>query len=208
MAVRRCPAWHGRSRGFEMPPVGKIAQLPPELRQWLHEALVERAFGDIRGVTEELQERLREAGVAVYIGKSAVGAESQKVKRAQEAIRATTEAARLIAESSKDSADHRSEGAMALVQSEVFELMLEIREAEEQIDPVAKMKLLANVAKSVAMMSRARVNQAKWSEEVNAKALAAADKVGKLARAGGLDKKTVDEIRSSILGISKREAAQ
>lgn len=188
-----------------MPPRSKIAQLPEEIRNWLHKTLVDRAFGDIVGVTAELQDMLRQAGVAMYIGKSAVGAESQKVQRAQEAIRATTEAARLIAEASSDQADHRSEAAMALVQSEVFEMLLQLREAADEVDPAVRLKQMASVAKSVSMLSRARVNQAKWREEVDAKVKAAAEKVAKLAKKGGADPQTIRQIRESILGIVKRE---
>lgn len=190
-----------------MPPRGKIAQLPDEIRKWLHQTLVKRAFGDIVGVTAELQDMLRQAGVAMYIGKSAVGAESQKVQRAQEAIRATTEAAKLIAEASADPSDVRSEAAMALVQSEVFELMLQVREAGQTDDPAARLKIMANVAKSVSILSRARVNQAKWRDEVDTKVKAAAERVAKLAKKGGADPKTIAEIRASILGIVKREPA-
>jgi hypothetical protein len=45
-----------------MPPVPKIAQLPEEIRRWLHETLIDRAFGDIVAVTDELQEMLRSSG--------------------------------------------------------------------------------------------------------------------------------------------------
>lgn len=192
-----------------MPPRSKIAQLPQEMRTWLHKAIVERGFGDIVGLTEELNALCKEGGVAVSIGKSAVGAESQRVKRAQEAIRATTEATRLIAEASRDDADTRSEAAIALVHSQVFELLLELREAvDEESDPVERMKVLTKVAKSLSEMSRARVNQAKWKTDVEARAQAAADKATKLAKKGGMDAKTVDEIRRSILGIVKREPPQ
>lgn len=187
-----------------MPPRSKIAQLPEEIRSWLHKTLVERAFGDIVGVTAELQDMLREAGVAMYIGKSAVGAESQKVQRAQEAIRATTEATKLIAQASSDQTDSRSEAAMALVQSEVFEMLLQLREASDEADPVVRLKQMASVAKSVSMLSRARVNQAKWRDEVDAKVKAAADKASKLAAKGGASAKTVAEIKRMVLGIVER----
>lgn len=190
-----------------MPPRSKIAQLPDEIRKWLHKAIVERGFGDIVALTDELNALCKEGGVAITIGKSAVGAESQKVKRAQEAIRATTEATRLIAEASRDDGDTRSEAAIALVQSQVFELLLELREAvDEENDPVERMKVLTKVAKSLSEMSRARVNQAKWRTEVEARLKAAADKVARLVKKGGLDEKTAAEIRRSILGIVKRPA--
>lgn len=191
-----------------MPPRSKIAQLPKDIREWLHKAFVERGFGDIVGITEELNQLCKEGNVAITVGKSAVGAESQKVKRAQEAIRATTEATKLIAEASRDDADTRSEAAIALVQSQVFEILLEMREAvDEDADPVERMKVLTKVAKSLSEMSRARVNQAKWRSEVETRLQAAADKVSKLAKKGGIDAKTVDEIRRSILGVVKREPA-
>jgi Protein of unknown function (DUF3486) len=191
-----------------MPPVSKIAQLPAEIREWLHKAFVERGFGDIVGITEELNGLMKQAGVAISVGKSAVGAESQRVKRAQDAIRATTEAARLIAETSPDVGDKRSAGAMAIVQSEVFELLLKVRESDDIEDPVERLGVMSEAALLLSRLSRSRVYQSRWDQEVDAKAKAAADKVSKLAKKGGMDAKTVAEIRASILGITKREPAQ
>lgn len=191
-----------------MPPVGKIAQLPADLREWLHKTFVDRAFGNIEAVTDELNALMKEAGVAITIGKSAVGVESQRVKRAQEAIKATTEAARLIAESSSDPGDNRSAAAMAIVQAEVFDLLLQIRESEEETDPLVRLGVMNEAALGLSRLSRARVNQAKWQDELDARAQAAADKVSKIAKKGGMDAKTVNEIRASILGIIKREPGQ
>ncbi len=190
-----------------MPPVPKIAQLPEEIRRWLHETLIDRAFGDIVAVTDELQEMLRQAGIAMYIGKSAVGAESLKLKRAQESIRATTEAARLIADTSRDDGDMRSEAAMAIVQSEVFELLLQVRESESIEDPVERLGVMSESALALSRLSRARVNQSQWRLKVEAAVKEAADAVTKIARTGGLQQSQVDEIRAQILGIPRRQAA-
>lgn len=190
-----------------MPPVSKIAKLPADLREWLRRTFIERAFGDIEAVTVELNALMKEAGVAISIGKSAVGAESQKVKRAQETIRATTEAARLIAETSRDDTDSRSEAAMALVQSEVFELLLQVREAETLDDPVARLDVMNDAALALSRMSRARVSQSKHRIEVEARTKAAAEAVAKIAKTGGLTKAQQAEIRASILGIARREPA-
>ena len=54
-----------------MPPRGKIAQLPDELRAWLHKAIVERGYGDIVALTDDLNALCKEGGVAISIGKSA-----------------------------------------------------------------------------------------------------------------------------------------
>lgn len=189
-----------------MPPVPKVARLPEELREWLHKTLIDRAFGDIVAVTDELQQMLRDAGIDMYIGKSAVGAESQKLKRAQERIRATTEAAKLIAETSRDDGDTRSEAAMAIVQGEVFELLLKVGEADEEQDPAARLGMLSESALALSRLSRARVNQARWRSEVEDKAKDAADAVAKIAKTGGLKDTDIDEIRAEILGITKRSA--
>jgi hypothetical protein len=190
-----------------MPPVSKIAKLPDEVRAWLHRAIVERGYGDIVALTEDLNAMCKAGGLAISIGKSAVGAESQRIKRAQESIRATTEAARLIAESSPDDADHRSAAAMALVQSEMFDLLLQVREAEGMDDPMERMGVMDKAALALSRLSRARVNQARWAVDVEARAKVAADQVSKLARQGGLSEATVAEIRASILGIAPQAAA-
>jgi len=190
-----------------MPPISKIAKLPAELREWLHKTFVERSFGDIEGVTEELNQLMKEAHVAISIGKSAVGAESLRVKRAQEAIKATTEAAKVIAESSADPGDNRSAAAMAIVQAEVFDLLLKIRDSEDEQDPLVRLGVMNEAALGLSRLSRARVNQAKWADELDVRAKAAADKVAKLAKKGGLTPAQQAEIRASILGIVKREPA-
>jgi len=188
-----------------MPPRGKIAQLPDELRAWLHKAIVERGYGDIVALTDDLNALCKEGGVAISIGKSAVGVESQRVRRAQESIRATTEAARLIAESAPDEGDNRSAAAMAIVQSEVFDLLLQVRESETIDDPVQRLGIMNEAALGLSRLSRSRVNQARWNAEVEARTKAAAEAVSKIAKKGGLTAAQQAEIRASILGIVKRD---
>ncbi len=184
-----------------MPPVGKIAALPSEYRDWLHQAIVERQFGDITDLTEQLNELLREGGVAVYVGRSAVGAESQKLKRAQESIRATTQAAQLIAQTSPDEGDQRSAAVMAIVQSELFDALLCAREAEADPDPDTRIARMDRAALAIARLSRARVSQSRLATEVAERARSAADAVAKLQRGGALSDETAATLRAMILGI-------
>lgn len=191
-----------------MAPRSKIAKLPEDMRTWLHKALVERAFGDIIPLTEELNAKLKEAGIAVYVGKSAVGAESQKVQRAQAALRATLEAAKVMSETAGNHGDLLGGQVMSMVQSQIFNLTLQAGELEDEEDPARKVDLLGKIALASSRLSRATVNQDKWMSEIKASARAAAEKVAKLAQAGGLRPETVDEIRSSILGIVTAHAVQ
>jgi hypothetical protein len=187
-----------------MPPVSKIAQLPDEIRTWLHRTLVERAFGDIVGVTDELQAMLRQSDVKMAIGKSAVGVEALKIKRAQESIKASTEAAKLIAESSRDDGDARGEALMALISSDMFDCLMKAREAESEEDPVTRLAIMGEAAKAATRLTEASVKQRRWRREVETKAKEAADAVAKIAKTGGLQANQVAEIRAQILGITKR----
>lgn len=189
-----------------MPPVSKIAKLPPELRQWLHRTFVERAFGDIESITDELNALMKEAGVAISIGKSAVGAESLKVRRAQEAIASATRAMQLIADTAEDQADKRGEALNALVSEGLFEALLLAREAEAEDDPAARVSLMNKAALASARLTTTSVRQRKWRAEVEDKAKAAAEAVTKIARTGGLNAEQVREIRQQILGITRRAA--
>lgn len=187
-----------------MPPRSKIACLPEALRAWLHKAIVQRGYGDIVALTAELNALCKEGGVDLSIGKSAVGEEAKAVRRAAQAIRATTEAAKIIAEEARDDADTRSEAVMAMIQDGTMTALLLAREAEASSDPAESLALMNQAALAASRISRARVNQARWRDELDVRAKAAADKVAKLARKGGADAATVAEIRSSILGIVKR----
>lgn len=48
-----------------MPPPKKIDRLPPEIRAWLEETLRDRGFSDYVAITDELNEKLIDAGKVV-----------------------------------------------------------------------------------------------------------------------------------------------
>lgn len=48
-----------------MPPPRKVDQLPPEIRDWLQQTLRERGFSDYVAITDELNDKLAEAGKVV-----------------------------------------------------------------------------------------------------------------------------------------------
>lgn len=190
-----------------MPRVKKINRLPESLRLRLAAELVARGFGDIVKLTEDLNAWIAAEGLATTVGKTAVGKEAQRIKRLQENIRATTEAARIIADTHRDDGDVRSEALMATVQTDVWAALLELREADAEEDPLERLKALTKAATSVGELSRARVNQSKWRQDVDGRVHAAAEKATRLARKGGADPATVAEIRASILGITQPQRA-
>lgn len=174
-----------------------ISALPDEVRHWLERALTERNFSGFVA----LEEALREQGYA--ISKSAIHRYGQKIERRYAAIKASTEAARMLTEGASDDQDARSEAVIALVQTELFESIVNLQEAEESgVKPADRIKLLSAAAKNIATLARASVNQKKFRLEVQARVQAAASAAEKIAKKGGLSAESVDALRREILGIA------
>lgn len=85
-----------------------IEKLPEDVRRWLERALTESGFSGYN----ELESLLRERGYV--ISKSAIHRYGQKIERRYGAIRAATEAARMLTEGAADDQDARSEAVIAL----------------------------------------------------------------------------------------------
>ncbi|MDR1311116.1 MAG: DUF3486 family protein [Burkholderiaceae bacterium] len=173
-----------------------VTQLPKAVRDWLDKALIEENFTGY----QLLETILREKGYT--ISKSAIHRYGQKIEKRFAAIKASTEAARLLTEGAADDQDARSEAVIALVQTELFESIVNLQEAAaEDIDPQERIALLSKAAKNIATLARASVNQKKFRQEVQARAEAAAAAVAKVVKTGGLSDKVADTIRRHILGI-------
>ncbi len=179
-----------------MPARSKISTLPAEVRAWLDKALSDGNFSGY----EQLEKLLADKGYT--IGKSSIHRYGQQLEQKLAAVRASTEAARAIAEAAPDDADLRSAAVMSLVQTDTFNVMVALQEADAEADPAGRLKLLAKAAEAIAKLSRASVNQKKWETEVKARVDAAADAAARIARKGGLSADSVAEIRKRILGIA------
>lgn len=181
----------------------KIERLPQALREDLNLELIAHAFGDY----DEIEAWLDKRGAAIDLKpedlakRSSLHLYGAKLQKKLEAIKASTEGARLIAEAAPDDADLRSAAVISLVQTEVFNLLVTLREADQETDTAKRVKLLSAVAGNIAKLSRASVNQKRWEQEMRGKIQAAAANIEKIAKKGGLSKGAVAEIRREILGI-------
>lgn len=181
-----------------MPAPSKIDQLDTDLRRELDERIIANGFGGYVALADWLSER------GYSIGKSAVGAYGQKLERRLAAVKASTEAAKLIATAAPDDADDRSNAIISLVQTEIFDAILalqEVAEEDENPDPAARIALLGKAAKNIATLSRASVNRNKWAVEVRAKVEAAAADVRKLAAGAGVSEETLAAIDARLQGV-------
>jgi hypothetical protein len=89
----------------------------------------------------------------------------QRFERRLAAIKASTEAARMLTEGAADDQDARSEAVIALVQTELFETIVNLQEAEDADDQADRVTLLSKAAKNIATLTRASVNLKKFQVE-------------------------------------------
>ncbi len=178
-----------------MPARSYIDRLPEADRNTIAKRLIDAGFSGSEAVTE----LLRADGYEVT--RSGLHRHGQQVQARINRIQASTEAARLIAEAAPDQEDARSAAVIALVQSELFDAMLNLEEADHA-DPHERVKLLSQAARAIAEASRASVSQKRWADEVRTKVAAAADKAAEIATQGGLGKTQVADLRQLIAGIA------
>lgn len=180
-----------------------VARLPAEVKTYI-EAMLATGAQTLDELIADLQARYpAEAHAGTLPSRSAVHRYGQKLDRRLSAIRASTEAAKLIQAQAGDDQDARSEALTALVQTELFEAILSLQEADDpDADPADRVGMLSSAAKNIATLTRSSVGLKKFQLEVRAKAQAAADTVDKLAKKGGLTAETAAQIRREILGIA------
>ncbi|WP_028489027.1 DUF3486 family protein [Thiothrix lacustris] len=174
-----------------------IDTLPPEVKAWLDNALLATNFRGYEAFAAELQER------GCTVSRSSVHRYGQKLERRLSAIRASTEAAKMLAANVDDTENHLSGSVISLVQSELFETLLNLQEADIEDDPAERMKLLSNAARSISEVSRASIANKKWQGEVLAKAQVAAEKIDAIGKKGGLSAELGEEIRRVVLGMAE-----
>lgn len=181
-----------------MPAPGKVALLPDELRRDLENRLVRAGFAGYNEFSEWLEAQGYE------ISKSTIHRHGQALKRKLDAIRTSTQAAQLLANAAPDEQGALPAAVMGLVQTEMFNLLVGLQEAEsaDEQDASLRVKLLGNAAHAMADLARASLSQKKWAEEVRIKTEAAAAAVEKITKKGGLSADAANEIRREILGIA------
>ena len=179
-----------------MPARSKVETLPREIRSWLDRALAEKGFAQYDALSKALSAK------GFTISKSAVHRYGEKLERRLAAVKASTEASRAIAEAIPDDADQRSQAVMSMLQTDIFNALVDLQEAED-VEPAAKLALMAKVGRTLAPMVGASIRLKKFAEDVSTRVQAAADKAMRLATKGGLSQATAEEIRREILGIAK-----
>lgn len=183
-----------------------IARLPAEIKAYI-EAMLATGGQTLDELIADLQARYpAEAHAGALPSRSAVGRYGQKLDRRLAAIKASTEAAKLIQAQAGDDKDARSEALTALVQTELFEAILSLQEADDpEADPAERVSMLSAAAKNIATLTRSSVNlkqfQAKVEEETRKKQLAEQEgRLDELRGADGMSEQMEARIRRILLG--------
>lgn len=183
-----------------------IDRMSPDVKAYI-QAMLATGSQTLDELIADLQERFpTEASKGELPSRSALHRYGAKLDRRLNAIRASTEAARLIREHAGDDEDARSEALVAMVQTELFDAILLLQEADDpDADPGERVTLLSKAAKNIATLTRSSVNlkqfQAKVEAEARKKALAdAAATAETTAKAQGLSAGGVAALRAAIMG--------
>jgi len=169
----------------------KIDALPAELKSQLERLLVDRTHGGYQALSGWLK------GRGFEISHAAVHRYDQRLQNVMARIRASTEAARLIAQTSPDEADEHSAAVLRMVQSSLFEAMTRVTEAQDA-DPADQVKILSQAARAIAEASRASIGQKKWAEDVRQKLDALEAGSGRSEKR--LDAATLKAVREALYG--------
>ncbi|MGO2713241.1 MAG: Terminase [Pseudomonas helleri] len=169
-----------------MPPRSKVAGLPKPVKAWLDKALAENGFSEYETLAAELSAQ------GFSISKSALHRYGQDFESKLSALKMASEQARAVVAAAPDEEGAVNEALMRLVQEHLFKILMADGKSFD----------LPKVAKAVAELGKASIAQKKWQTEYREKAEAAASRVEKIAKKGGLNQATVDEIRREILGMA------
>lgn len=169
----------------------KVDKLPAELKAQLERLLADRSHDGYAALAAWL------AGQGYTISKSSLHRYDEgRVQKVMDKVRATMEAARVMTLAHPDDADEHSAAVIRMVQSQLFAAMMQITEADAEIDPEARMKLLTQAARAIAEASRASIGQKKWAEEVRERLDAIEQAAVKAGRR--LDRDTVALIKEGL----------
>jgi hypothetical protein len=184
-----------------MPWRGKLRTLPPELRAELDRRLVERGFANYRGLVHWLDQH------GCHISINSLSRYGRILERRLATLKIATAQAREVVKAAGGADDTVNEALMRLVQSDLFNVLVEVRE----LDP--KKADLNALARHVASICRSAVQMRRLAEEmrrgIGKRVRTATRKVVAAAREGapgGLSTEAERRIRAALLEVAELPA--
>ena len=169
----------------------KVYKMPPELREELERILISRNHAGYKALSAWLKEK------GFYLSHTSIWNFDKKLRRELQRIKATTEAARILSQNMPDNTAAHSAGVLALVESNLFQSLLEMNEAFDGTLQ-DKIRIYANAARALSETTRASISQKKWADEFNSKLKILEENAKKEGKR--LDKKTLQAVRETLYG--------
>lgn len=180
-----------------MPKRSKIEMQPTTIRQQIDRLLIDNGFAGYEWLADHIRQE-----IGVDVGeRSTLQRYGAKLQRRLGAVKASTEAARMIAAAAPDDSDERSNAIISMVQSDIFDALLALQDAEEVDDPAKRINILGKAAKNIATLTRASVTRNKWALEVRQKVDDAAADIKQIASDAGVSQETMAAIDARLMGI-------
>ena len=174
-----------------MPRRSKVEQLPPQIKVWLDQALVQSNFSQYELLSAELKKR------GCEISKTGLHRYGQDFEERLKTLRMVTEQARAVVQASPDDDGAVNDALVRLTQEKMFGILMALEVDPKSID-------LTKLARAVAELGKASVAQKRWQIEARKSALAdAAKEAGIAAKSVGLTDDAVEQIKRRILGIAE-----
>jgi len=170
----------------------KIEQFPKEIREELDAAIIGKNFSGYR----EIAALFRSKGYEIC--KSAVADHGQKLERELAAIKLSTEQARAIVAESPDDDNAVNDALVRLVQQRMFTVLRDLDVDAIDFDSVK----LTKMARGIADIARASINQKKFVQETREKIAARVKDTTRTVdgaeKAGGMSHETAEIIRAEL----------
>jgi uncharacterized protein with ATP-grasp and redox domains len=173
-----------------MPKRSSVFALAPDIKKALDRRLVVEGFKGYAELAEWLQT------MGYTISKSAIHRYGQTFGDKLETLKLVTEQARAVVEASPDNEGAVNDALVRLVQEKLFGVLIDLDPA------VIKKEKLSYLAKAIADLGRASVQQKQWMTKFRERAAQTAAAVVDVARKGGLSEAAAEEIRAKILGVA------
>jgi len=172
----------------------KITKLPPDVLKWLERTLSANGYSEYVVLEEELAAR------GFTISKSSIHRYGVKLQAKLQGIKDSTAMSALILEEAPDDADKRSGALMALTQTELFNIVLAIRELDDETDLLKRAKLLSALTGNISKLARSSVYQKKHELEIRARVAVAEKTITAAAKRTGASPELI-KIVEQQLGI-------
>jgi len=182
-----------------MPAPSKVELLPKEIRAELDRRLIESGFSDYQGLSDWLKEQ------GIEIGKSAIGNYGKKLESQLAELKLSHNFAQAYAQALPDDAGTVSQMLNGITQDVLYRLITQLHRRSQSLDNKSDLweilRQIETATKALANVGRTDIAVRKYSEELKARAILAAESLKSEGDKKGIDAEFMHRIKTEVLGL-------